>query len=42
MIKADFLVITKNALVELEMILESREKNLFWNKQLPRPELPYD
>lgn len=42
MLNADFVVITKKALEELELILESREKNLFWNRKLPREELPYD
>ena len=35
MLKADYVVITKDALIELEQILESREKNLFRNRKLP-------
>lgn len=42
MLNADYVVITKKALEELELILESREKNLFRNRKLPREELPYD
>ena len=42
MLNADYVVITKRALEELELILESREKNLFRNWKLPREELPYD
>ena len=42
MLKADFVVLTKDSLKDLEDILDSRYQNLFRNKKLPRPELPYD
>jgi len=42
MMKNDFIIFTKEGLSELEIILESRSANLFWDKWHPRPPLPYD
>lgn len=41
-IKNDFTIITKQALSELELIIDSREKEVYRNKRLPRPVLPMD
>jgi len=41
-IKCDNIFITKQALSELELILESRDLELLRNIRLPRPKLPAD
>ena len=41
-IKSDYTFITKQALKELEMKLETDVMSLYRNRTLPRPEFPYD
>jgi hypothetical protein len=41
-VKHDFTIITKQALSELELIIDSRDKEAYRNKSLPRPSLPMD
>lgn len=40
--RSDLVFMTKEGLLQLEEILESRHANYFRNKRVPRPELPYD
>ena len=42
MLKNDLIFATKEGLMQLEEILESRQKNYFRNRSIPREELPYD
>lgn len=42
MMRSDLIFVTKEGLLQLEEIIESRQANLFRNRNIPRDDLPFD
>ena len=42
MMRSDLIFVTKEGLLQLEEIIESRQANLYRNRNIPRGDLPHD